>query len=481
MRLVTGIVLSFISISVQGQHNVLYHNDYWPSWSPDGKRIVFTSSRAEMPFDARKDELYIVDIKSGKENQLTDNDVSDNTPHWSSDGKLISFISNRGGEPDVFVMNFDGTGVRQVTKGGQAFNGSTNAISIKRSKVYYLSNNTGKNNIHEVNLDGSDNHELFSTDGTYDNHSFRLSKDEEELIFASNRSGSDRLYVYHFKTGELEEIPIDPGYKPYYPSISSDGRWVSFISFKDERGGDIYRSERDGSNVTRLTATADWDYDPAISPDNGLIAFSSRREGKRGIYVMDADGSHQRKITSKIQGRELTGVIRSRGVDFGLKYYKQHRDKWNNEIYFSGLAMYNLANEFLQQGKNGIAIELFRLALDDPYGGWQVLNLNKMVQLNPSEETWQLVSTMRERVVNKVGYDLLAEKNFESAIKLFEINAITHPESANCWDSLGDGYLNNGQTDKARESFEKALSSSPAESLKVSILAKLEKLKQSNY
>jgi len=470
----------FLSVMVMAQSQTMYHNDYWPGWSPDGTRLVFTSSRSEIPFDSRKDELYMVELKTGRETQITYNEFSDNTPHWSSDGSLISFISNREGQPDVYVMQPDGTNIRQVTRGGQAFNGSTNAISVKRSEIYFQSRKSGKINIYRVSMDGKNLDELFNSSGQYDNHSFQLSRDEDEMIYASNRSGSDRLYVYDFASGREEEIPVDPTYQPYYPSISSDGRWVSFISFKDELGGDIYRADRDGKNVKRLTTAADWDYDPAISPDNKLIAFNSRRDGKRGIYLMNADGSNQRKITSQIHGKELTQLIKAKGIDFGLKYYERHREKWGNEIYFSGLSMHNLALEQFQAGKKAEAIQLLRLSLDDPLGGWQVLNLKSLIKIDSSEATWQLLETMREKVVNKIGYDLLAEQYVAAAIKVFATNTKVHPQSATCWDSLGDGYMSDGQNLNARKSFEMALSLSPPESLKTTILVKLKKLSQSN-
>ena len=72
--------------------------DYWPVWSPDGKRIAFTSNR-----DGNY-EIYVMDADGGNQRNLTRHPGQDNYATWSPDGKKIAFISNRDGGYDVYVM-----------------------------------------------------------------------------------------------------------------------------------------------------------------------------------------------------------------------------------------------------------------------------------------------------------------------------------------------------------------------------------------
>ena len=72
--------------------------DYWPVWSPDGKRIAFTSNR-----DGNY-EIYVMDADGGNPHNLTRCSAQDNFATWSPDGKKIAFISNRDGGSDVYVM-----------------------------------------------------------------------------------------------------------------------------------------------------------------------------------------------------------------------------------------------------------------------------------------------------------------------------------------------------------------------------------------
>ena len=106
-------------------------------WSPDGKRIVFTSNRAQLeefgpanPHNWPEGglDIYVMDADGGNVTRLTDHPENDIMPFWSPDGKWISFwsarISGNGGEGsdtgenwDTFVMKGDGSDIQHVIRG----------------------------------------------------------------------------------------------------------------------------------------------------------------------------------------------------------------------------------------------------------------------------------------------------------------------------------------------------------------------------
>ena len=66
-----------------------------------------------------------------------------------------------------------------------------------------------------------------------------------------------------------------------------------------------------------------------------------------------------------------------------------------------------------------------------------------------------------EAEMNQLGYRYLQEGNIKDAIRLFTLNTISYPNSWNVYDSLGEGYLKDGQVDKAIKNYERSLELNP--------------------
>jgi Tol biopolymer transport system component len=81
-------------------------NNGFPSWSPDGKRLVYKHGK----------QLMILTVADGKTTTLTDGSHYDNFPQWSPNGDAIMFTSDRaGGDFQLFTVRPDGSGVHQLT------------------------------------------------------------------------------------------------------------------------------------------------------------------------------------------------------------------------------------------------------------------------------------------------------------------------------------------------------------------------------
>ena len=91
--------------------NITQHpaNDALPSWSPDGQRLVFRSTR-----DGNK-ELYVIGLDGSGLTRLTTSPGTDTFPHWSPVGDRIVFASDRTGDFEIYTMRPDGGDVRPLT------------------------------------------------------------------------------------------------------------------------------------------------------------------------------------------------------------------------------------------------------------------------------------------------------------------------------------------------------------------------------
>lgn len=84
-------------------------NYEFPSWSPDGKRIVLRSATSSSK------GLSILDVESGTLTPLTPDSGTDNLPAWSPKGNVITFTSRRDGDWELHSIRPDGTGLKRLT------------------------------------------------------------------------------------------------------------------------------------------------------------------------------------------------------------------------------------------------------------------------------------------------------------------------------------------------------------------------------
>jgi len=121
--------------------------DVSPSWSPDGKGIVFVSDRAGRP------DLYILQVEAGKLRRLTFEGSYNADPEWSPRGDSITYVSRVGGYFQVFRMRPDGTGRTQLTREvGDHLNPSW---SPDGRLIAFSSNQTGSSDLYLMRADGT--------------------------------------------------------------------------------------------------------------------------------------------------------------------------------------------------------------------------------------------------------------------------------------------------------------------------------------
>jgi TolB protein len=83
----------------------------YPSWSPDGKKIVFRKI-----IDGDNSEIFVANSDGSNPRNLSNNPGFDGWPSWSPDGREIAFASNRNGNYKIYLMDADGNNVRLLAE-----------------------------------------------------------------------------------------------------------------------------------------------------------------------------------------------------------------------------------------------------------------------------------------------------------------------------------------------------------------------------
>lgn len=202
-----------------GQVNLTNNSDvdYDPSWSPDGKKIAFWSTRGGEP-DQAFDEIYVMNADGTNPVSLSPPFVtkfpSDRSPDWSPDGKKIAFSSyrdaNKDGNWEIYVMNADGTGTVRLTS--DIAPDCDPAWSPDGKKIAFAKKLDDNWEIYIMNANGSGLTNL--TNNPAHDSCPRWLPDEQKIVFYSDRD--DKFYWYSINAdgSGLENLSYIPGGSP---------------------------------------------------------------------------------------------------------------------------------------------------------------------------------------------------------------------------------------------------------------------------
>ncbi len=188
------------------------------------------------------------------------------------------------------------------------------------SKVAYIAETGPKNRrmkrLAIMDSDGA-NHRYITT-GQSIALTPRYSPDYKSILYLSYFNGFPRIYAYEIASGKQRLITQSKN-PTFAPRWSPDGKWVLY-SMAIGGNTDIYRvPAAGGGEAQRLTNTPGINIGGSYSPDGSRIVFESDRSGAQQVYVMNADGSNQQRI-SFFGGRAATPEWSPRGDQIAFTY-----------------------------------------------------------------------------------------------------------------------------------------------------------------
>ena len=301
------------------------------TWSPDGTRLLFTSTRSGMY------GVWSVDPAGGDPQQvvLGDEDVQrpstapgvdqvvyerwthraqlqridlarrvpiaagdavrsnrwNSSPAWSPDGKRIAFTSNRSGPQGIWVSDRDGDNAVQIASFDGVFVDHP-AWSPDGATIAFDASPDGRTAVYTIAAEGGTSRRI--TQGAGDSRNPAWSRDGQWIYFDSNRNGAWQIYAQPAGGGEAVRITANGGIDPIE---STDGAWLLYG--KPDTPGLWRQARRDwretsiAGQETRLTTALAIEDAGNWAPADGAIYFVRRQAAGPPLLSMldEADGS----------------------------------------------------------------------------------------------------------------------------------------------------------------------------------------------
>jgi Tol biopolymer transport system component len=281
-------IMNVADTSIRPQLTNLKNGISDPSWSPDASMIAFTGFGETASFS----DVYTLNLKTGQVKQYTSNNFSDKEPVFSPDGKRLFYTTDESPLPDAAFGTLHVASVPVAGGKGEAF--TEDEVSSILPKLSADSKNlflvkiaepSGRHSLWEYDFTGKPLRDI-TGNKLARIHKYVFSNDGSFFVIWAQEfvEQQDSLYMFDLKNRELKQLP-DLDSPMRYPTISPDGKRIAFISPAAE-GPEVFLYDIASGQMQQLTNKAARHYTPVFI-SNDRILFGSDRDREDEIYVIN--------------------------------------------------------------------------------------------------------------------------------------------------------------------------------------------------
>jgi len=255
-----------------------------------GQKGIFSTKIAFIVDEGKKQGIYIMDWdgKRIKKTGITGNIIL--SLHWSNDGNKLLYSSEKEKKWKIFLVDFkkrktisiySSSGLNIVGDFLASGNGFVFSSSVAGTPDIYIFKFKNKEIKRLTWRDGIEVSPSVSPDGS-------------KIAYISDRTGTPQVYIMNIDGTETKRVTFTGRYNTsaVWSPIGDKLAYVGFLNGKNQ----IFIIKPDGSGLLQLTKKGN-NEDPCFSPDGRFIVFTSDRDGKKRIYIMEANGKAQRALT----------------------------------------------------------------------------------------------------------------------------------------------------------------------------------------
>ncbi len=465
------LILAFASTQIFAQSNYSFGDLMKtrrvsdPQLSPDGKWVAYTVGDVNLQGNKTLTQIYLVPASGGEVKQITKGDKSNSSPRWSPDGKKLAFTT--GGQ--VWVMDRDGSDRKQITNistdaGGPIWSPDGKLIAFV-SDVYPECNGSDAcNKAEDERVDGSKVQAKVTDRLLYRHWTEWRNRKRTHVFIVSSGGGAARDAT----PGDFDSPPYGAATGVDF-AFSPDSAELAFLKNPDKiealsTNSDIFIVPVNGSAPKDITVTnKGYDVSPAYTSDGKYIIY--RSQAKEGFEAdrwrlmrlnRQTGESVELSVGLDLQVEEFTITSDSRTIYFtagrrGLQpIYSIAVEPANLKVPSYKKVLDSGFNANLNAGPGGKTIvfaansmtspnEIYRLDLDNPAAVSNLSNANSALTALKKPEEVEWVGAMN----TKIHGFLVKPSNFDGS-KKYPLLVIIHggPQSAfnNNW-----GYRWNSQ------------------------------------
>jgi len=284
-----------------------------PRWNPDGGKVAFVYDVGGNP------EIFLVDSDGTKVKNVSRSPSEDTNPVWSPDGKTLLFTSFRKGKYEICRTDREGS---KVVCGQSKGDDLWPSWSPDGKTIAFCNYEKGTPFVYFMDADGKNRKKYFDKPSCYPS----FSKDGKRLAVASEGD----IIVITLKNGKRKNVtePLIEGnaVDDSFPVWAPKGDRLAFIGTFEANSAEIYTISGAGKKIRRLSDNLFEDFLPSWEPKGKGVLYSGFVSGRPPeIFVSEVEGPIRQRLTNNNvmemspqfspDGQKILYIVRIRAED----------------------------------------------------------------------------------------------------------------------------------------------------------------------